>query len=128
MAEIVDFEKVRLERRGALPPAPASITNPEARRHWTKLGEGLIREFGADNVDLGVLEQACIHYGTWYELKMFINENGMTYTLEDGVLAGRPEFWELSAASDRLCECLRALGATPLARAEKHRELENLEI
>jgi hypothetical protein len=49
---------------------------------------------------------------------LIVNEKGFVCTLPDGEQVSQPEYWIMSAASERGLEKLHALGMTPLGRAE----------
>jgi P27 family predicted phage terminase small subunit len=51
------------------------------------------------------------------ELQAFIDQHGMTYTNEDGVLCARPEAELKFEFSNTLLEAAKALGFTPASRA-----------
>ena len=101
--------------------APEYLTDI-AKSEWDRLQNIFIQEKLITNLDLLVIEGACVNYGIYRELYSTITYNGdrtiADYIIERGGNSQKQgELTTMNKAFDQYVKVLRMFGATPSARA-----------
>jgi len=96
---------------------PDSLS-PGAKELWSEYYRMAVSVKLLSDDDLVILAGLCEDLAVYHKARAVVNEEGFVRTLANGEQEAMPEYWIMSAASERVLEKLRSLGMTPMGRAE----------
>ncbi len=100
-------------------PKPPSHLNRHGKAEWKRLLSGMIAMSLLKTVDLGLIEQACVFYGTFKELSIELSKKKDLFTFFNGKTSQNNIVMStLNSCYKNYSEIVYKLGVSPIERSK----------
>lgn len=100
-------------------PKPPTHLNKHGKTEWNRLLSGMIAMDFLKNVDLGLVEQACVFYGTFKSLSVELSKKKDLFTFFNGKTAQNNIVMStLNTCYKNYAEIVYKMGVSPIERSK----------